>query len=336
MWAKMSVGEGKNGQNDVVLRVRDLRTYFYTRWGVVKAVDGVSFDLHRGETLGIVGESGSGKSVTVLSIMRLIPSPPGKIVGGEVILDGENLLALDEGEMQKVRGRKIALVLQDPMTSLNPVFTIGDQVTEAIRIHQKLPSRRSVLERAVQVLKQVRIPAAEDRVRDYPHQMSGGMRQRVVGAIAISCTPTVLIADEPTTSLDATIQAQYLRLLKEIQQETGLSIIFITHDFGIVAKMCDTVAVMYAGRIVEKGNVRQIFNKPAHPYTKALLASVPKLEEDVERLYSIPGQPPVLHNLPPGCPFAPRCTLAHDRCKVEYPPTVEVEQSHTAACWTLV
>ncbi|MFN3975069.1 MAG: ABC transporter ATP-binding protein [Dehalococcoidia bacterium] len=328
------MAERKNGQ-DVVLRVRDLRTYFYTRWGVVKAVDGVSFDLHRGETLGIVGESGSGKSVTVLSIMRLIPSPPGKIVSGEVLLDGENLLGMDEGEMQKVRGRKIALILQDPMTSLNPVFTIGDQVMEAIRIHQRLPSKKSLVDKAVEVLKQVKIPAAEARLRDYPHQMSGGMRQRVVGAIAISCEPTVLIADEPTTSLDATIQAQYLRLLKEIQRQSGLSIIFITHDFGIVAKMCDTVAVMYAGRIVEKGGVRQIFNTPAHPYTKALLGSVPKLEEDVERLYSIPGQPPVLHNLPPGCPFVPRCPVAQERCRAEYPPTVRVGDGHTAACWTL-
>lgn len=336
MGAEMSLTVGKEARNDVVLRVRNLRTYFYTRWGVVKAVDGVSFDLHRGETFGIVGESGSGKSVTVLSIMRLIPSPPGKIVSGEVILDGENLLALDEGEMQKVRGRKIALILQDPMTSLNPVLSIGDQVMEAIRIHQKMPNKKSLVEKAIEVLKQVKIPAAETRLRDYPHQMSGGMRQRVVGAIAISCAPTVLIADEPTTSLDATIQAQYLRLLKEIQRQSGLSIIFITHDFGIVAKMCDTVAVMYAGRIVEKGDVRQIFNTPAHPYTKALLGSVPKLEEDVERLYSIPGQPPVLHNLPPGCPFVPRCPVAQERCKVEYPPSTQVGDSHTADCWTLV
>lgn len=336
MGAEMSLTVGKEARNDVVLRVRNLRTYFYTRWGVVKAVDGVSFDLHRGETFGIVGESGSGKSVTVLSIMRLIPSPPGKIVSGEVILDGENLLALDEGEMQKVRGRKIALILQDPMTSLNPVLSIGDQVMEAIRIHQKMPNKKSLVEKAIEVLKQVKIPAAETRLRDYPHQMSGGMRQRVVGAIAISCAPTVLIADEPTTSLDATIQAQYLRLLKEIQRQSGLSIIFITHDFGIVAKMCDTVAVMYAGRIVEKGDVRQIFNTPAHPYTKALLGSVPKLEEDVERLYSIPGQPPVLHNLPPGCPFLPRCPVAQERCKVEYPPSTQVGDSHTADCWTLV
>jgi oligopeptide/dipeptide ABC transporter ATP-binding protein len=327
--------EGGSPRDRVVLQVRGLRTYFYTRWGVVKAVDGVTFDLRRGETLGIVGESGSGKSVTALSIMRLIPSPPGKIVGGEVYLDGENLLALDEGEMRKVRGKKIALILQDPLTSLNPVLSIGDQVTEAIRIHQGVP-RRSALERAVEVLRKMRIPAPEDRVRDYPHQMSGGMRQRVVGAIAISCTPSVLIADEPTTSLDATIQAQYLRLLKEIQQQTGLSLIFITHDFGIVAKMCDRVAVMYAGRIVESGDVRQIFNRPAHPYTRALLASVPKLEEEVERLYAIPGQPPVLHHLPPGCPFAPRCPLTRDRCLEEYPPTVEVEGGHTAACWALV
>ena len=262
-----------------VLKVENLRTYFRTRWGEVKAVDGVSFELRKGETLGIVGESGSGKSVTVLSMMRLIPIPPGRIVEGTITLDGEDLLQLSESEMSKVRGSKIALIIQDPMTSLNPVFTIGNQVTEAIRIHQDIP-KRSVMEKALEVLRKVNIPAAESRIRDYPHQLSGGMRQRVVGAIGVSCQPLVLIADEPTTSLDVTIQAQYLKLLRDLQQESGMSLIFITHDFGIVAKMCDRVAVMYAGKIVELGSVRDIFNKPSHPYTEALLASVPKMEED--------------------------------------------------------
>ena len=265
-------------KTDIVLQVEDLRTYFRTRWGTVKAVDGISFHLRRGETLGIVGESGSGKSVTMLSLMRLVPSPPGEIVSGKIVLDGEDLVPLSDRDMNRVRGSKIALIIQDPMTSLNPVFTIGNQVTEAIRIHQNIP-RRSVLDQALDVLRKVNIPAAESRVKDYPHQMSGGMRQRVVGAIGISCQPQVLIADEPTTSLDVTIQAQYLKLLKELQRDSDLSLIFITHDFGIVAKMCDRVAVMYAGRIVEQGSVRDIFNNPSHPYTEALLASVPRMEE---------------------------------------------------------
>ena len=269
-----------------ILKVENLRTYFRTRWGTVKAVDGVNFELRRGETLGIVGESCSGKSVTMLSLMRLIPIPPGRIVEGSITLDGEDLLQLSESEMSKVRGGKIALIIQDPMTSLNPVFSIGNQVTEAIRIHQDIP-RRTVMEKALEVLRKVNIPAAESRIRDYPHQLSGGMRQRVVGAIGISCQPLVLIADEPTTSLDVTIQAQYLKLLRDLQTEFNMAMIFITHDFGIVAKMCDRVAVMYAGKIVEMGSVRDIFNKPSHPYTEALLASVPKMEEDVDRLYAI-------------------------------------------------
>ena len=321
--------------NDVVLEVDDLRTYFQTRWGTVKAVDGVSFTLRRGEVLGIVGESGSGKSVTMLSLMRLVPTPPGHIVGGKIILDGEDLLQMSEREMSKLRGSKIGLIIQDPMTSLNPVFTIGNQVSEAIKIHQDIPKKR-VLERTLDVLRKVNIPAAESRVRDYPHQMSGGMRQRVVGAISISCEPTVLIADEPTTSLDVTIQAQYLRLLKEIQRDSNMALIFITHDFGIVAKMCDRVAVMYAGKIVEQGNVRDIFNQPSHPYTEALLASVPKLEEDVDRLYSIEGQPPTLHDLPQGCPFAPRCQYTMDRCWEEYPPEITAGADHSASCWRLI
>ena len=317
-----------------VLKVENLRTYFRTRWGEVKAVDGVSFELRKGETLGIVGESGSGKSVTVLSMMRLIPIPPGRIVEGTITLDGEDLLQLSESEMSKVRGSKIALIIQDPMTSLNPVFTIGNQVTEAIRIHQDIP-KRSVMEKALEVLRKVNIPAAESRIRDYPHQLSGGMRQRVVGAIGISCQPLVLIADEPTTSLDVTIQAQYLKLLRDLQQESGMSLIFITHDFGIVAKMCDRVAVMYAGKIVELGSVRDIFNKPSHPYTEALLASVPKMEEDVDRLYAIEGQPPLLHDLPVGCSFADRCPYVMDRCREEYPPEFPVDEGHYSACWRL-
>ena len=320
--------------DDVVLEVQDLRTYFQTRWGTVKAVDGVSFSVRAGETLGVVGESGSGKSVTMNSLMRLVPSPPGRIVGGKVILDGQDVLKLSEREMSRVRGSKIGIILQDPMTSLNPVFTIGNQVRETISIHQDIP-RRSVFEMAVDVLRKVRIPAAEVRVRDYPHQMSGGMRQRVVGAIGISCQPLVLIADEPTTSLDATIQAQYLKLLKDIQRESDLAIIFITHDFGIVAKMCDRVAVMYAGKIVEMGDVRSIFNRPSHPYTEALLNSVPKMEADVDRLTSIEGQPPALHEQLTGCPFAPRCPYVMERCSEEYPPETQVADGHSASCWRL-
>ena len=317
---------------ETVLSVEDLRTHFTTRWGTVKAVDGISFDLRKGETLGIVGESGCGKSVTMLSLMRLIPTPPGRIVSGKIVLDGEDIVPIDEQEMAQIRGSKIALIIQDPMTSLNPVFSIGDQVEEAIKIHQDIP-KTSIVDRALEVLRKVNIPAAETRVKDYPHQMSGGMRQRVVGAIGISCQPQVLIADEPTTSLDVTIQAQYLKLLKDIQKDSDLSIIFITHDFGIVAKMCDRVAVMYAGRIVEHGSVRDIFNKPSHPYTEALLASVPRMDRVVDRLFSIEGQPPPLHDLPVGCAFADRCPVVMDKCRDEYPEIKAVSDGHTAACW---
>ncbi|MEX0761297.1 MAG: ABC transporter ATP-binding protein [Dehalococcoidia bacterium] len=322
-------------QEEVVLDVKDLRTYFTTRWGTVKAVDGVSYHVKKGETLGVVGESGSGKSVTALSIMRLVPSPPGHIVGGEVILNGRDILQLSEDQMTKVRGGEIAMILQDPMSALNPVFTIENQVGEAIQIHQGLKGR-SLWDKVVDALKKVRIPAAETRAKDYPHQLSGGMRQRVVGAIGISSEPAVIIADEPTTSLDVTIQAAYLRLLRQIQSEEGAAIIFITHDFGIVAKMCDRVAVMYAGRIVETGDVRQIFNTPQHPYTHALIESVPKLEEKTGRLLQIEGQPPLLYNLPPGCPFAPRCTRVIDRCREEYPPTETAGTDHIFNCWNPV
>ena len=315
---------------DVVLEVKDLQTYFVTRWGIVKAVDGVSFNLRKGETLGIVGESGSGKSVTTLSMMRLVPSPPGHIVGGEVILEGENILELDEKEMEKVRGSRIAMVLQDPMTALNPVFDIENQVGEALKIHERLKGD-GLRNTVVDMLRKVRIPAPDIRMKDYPHQLSGGMRQRVVGAIGISCNPSVLIADEPTTSLDATIQAQYLRLLRELQEETGVGIIFITHDFGIVAKMCDRVAVMYAGKIVEQGDVRQIFNDPRHPYTEALINSVPKMEENVERLYAIPGNPPSVTERPSGCNFQPLCDGNTPECVTSEPILIEESPDHWVA-----
>jgi oligopeptide/dipeptide ABC transporter ATP-binding protein len=319
---------------DTILEVKDLHTYCFTKYGVVRAVDGVSFSIRQGETLGIVGESGCGKTMTALSLLRLVPQPTARIVQGQILLQGENLLDKSEREMRQVRGQRISMILQDPQTSLNPVFTIGNQLIEAIKINHQSRTRELV-QRAIEALKHVRVAAPERRVDDFPHQMSGGMKQRVVGAIALSCEPHVIIADEPTTSLDVTIQAQYLRLLREIQEETGLSIIFITHDFGIVAKMCDRVMVMYAGRIVERGSVRDIFNHPSHPYTQALLNSVPKLEERVGRLYSIEGQPPALWNLPTGCRFAPRCPYVDERCEKEYPPSVTVQEGHTADCWRL-
>jgi oligopeptide/dipeptide ABC transporter ATP-binding protein len=319
---------------DVILEVEDLHTYCFTRWGVVRAVDGVSFSLRQGEALGIVGESGCGKTMTALSLLRLLPRPAARIVKGTIRLEGENLLDKSEREMRSIRGRRISMILQDPQTSLNPVFTVGNQLIEAIRIHHK-DGRRSLARRAIDSLKQVRVAAPERRVQDYPHQISGGMKQRVVGAIAISSEPQVIIADEPTTSLDVTIQAQYLRLLREIQEETNLALIFITHDFGIVAKMCDRVMVMYAGRPVESGPVREIFNRPSHPYTQALLRSVPTMDEEVERLVSITGQPPALWDLPPGCRFAARCPHVEDRCRREYPPAFPVGEGHSADCWRL-
>lgn len=314
--------------SEVVLDVKNLQTHFATRWGTVKAVDGVSYSVRRGETLGVVGESGSGKSVTALSIMRLVPSPPGHIVGGEVNLNGRNVLDLSEREMTQVRGGEISMILQDPMTALNPVFTVENQVGEAIRIHQRLRGR-ALWDSIVDALRKVRIPAPDTRAKDYPHQLSGGMRQRVVGAIGISTNPDIIIADEPTTSLDVTIQAAYLRLLRQIQREAGVGIIFITHDFGIVAKMCDRVAVMYAGRVVESADVRTIFNSPLHEYTKALINSVPKLEEKTGRLPQIEGQPPLLYNLPEGDAFAPRSPLEYEpEDAMVRPALVEVEPGH--------
>ncbi len=319
---------------DIVLQVEDLRTHFHTRTGVVKAVDGVSFHVRRGETLGIVGESGSGKSVTALSVLRLVPEPAGRIVGGRIVFDGQDLMEKSKREMSEIRGLGICMIPQDPMTSLNPVFSIRDQLTETLRAGRH-PSGGSTWEQAVELLRRVRIPAPEVRMRSFPHQMSGGMRQRVVGAIAVSRAPQVLIADEPTTSLDATIQLQYLRLLKDIQEETGVAIIFITHDFGVVSRMCDRVAVMYAGKIVETAGVVDLFSAPSHPYTEALLRSLPDVNEEVEWLTAIEGQPPNPDDLPQGCSFEPRCPYAFDRCRAEYPVEFAVEPGHTARCWRL-
>jgi oligopeptide/dipeptide ABC transporter ATP-binding protein len=314
------------------LEVRDLKTSFFTRRGVVRAVDGVSFSLDRGETLGLVGESGCGKTITCMSILRLVPKPAGKIVEGQIVFDGQNLLGKTEDEMRKIRGGRISMVLQDPMTSLNPVFTIGNQTGEVIALHQNARGR-TLLEKVREVLRLVRIPSPEVAVKNYPHQMSGGMRQRVVGAIAISCQPDLLIADEPTTSLDVTIQAQYLKLLKDIQQQLGMAMIFITHDFGIVARMCDRVAVMYAGKIVESATTRELFNNPTHPYTVALLRSLPRIDVRMEKLYSIEGQPPTLLDPPLGCMFAPRCEAKDERCKDKMPPATQVGEGHIVSCW---
>ena len=315
-----------------VLDVRGLRTHLVTRWGTVKAVDGVSFSVSEGETLGLVGESGSGKSMTCLSIVRLVPRPAARILGGTVLLDGEDLLTKSEPEMQRIRGRKIAMILQDPMSSLNPVFSIGMQVREPLAMYHKLRGR-ALIERAAGLLASVRIPSPGARLRAFPHQLSGGMRQRVVGAMAIAAPPRLLIADEPTTSLDLTIQAQYLALLEELQERHRLALIFITHNLGIVSRICDRVAVMYAGRIVEMGPVRQLFTVPAHPYTRALLESIPRLGAKLERLAAIDGQPPDLARLPDGCAFAPRCPHVMDRCRAEAPPEFVVSEGQVSRCW---
>jgi oligopeptide/dipeptide ABC transporter ATP-binding protein len=315
-----------------LLAVENLRTHFFTRRGVVKAVDGVSFTLDAGETLALVGESGSGKSVTCLSLVRLVPEPAGRIVGGRVLLDGEDLLQKSRAQMRRVRGKQIAMVLQDPMTSLNPALTIGLQVGEVVRLHQHVHGR-TLRDRVLDALRRLRISAADTRLGQYAHQFSGGMRQRVSSAIALSCAPRVLIADEPTTSLDVTIQAQYLELLKEVQAKAGVAVILVTHDFGIVAANADRVAVMYAGRIVEMGTTLQVFNHPRHPYTQALLRCLPDVELKREQLVEIGGQPPDLAQLPPGCPFAPRCPERHAACERELPQAVTVEPGHTAACW---
>ena len=318
-----------------LLDVRGLSTHYISSRGtrVTRAVDDVSFTLDSGETLGIVGESGSGKTTLALSLLRLLPTAA-RIMGGEILFDGEDLVKKKPDEMRRIRGKKIAMILQDPMASLNPLFTIGNQVAEPIRVHDHV-SRRSAWQKARDLLRAVRIPAPEARVKEYPHQMSGGMRQRIVGAIGISCEPKLLIADEPTTSLDLTIQAQYLNLLAELQRKHHLALIFITHNLGIVAKMCDRVAVMYAGRIVETGPVRQIFSDPAHPYTVALLDSIPRLTANRERLTAIDGQPADPAALPDGCSFHPRCGKTMDRCRVTAPPEFRLTPEQAVRCWLL-
>jgi len=294
-------------------------------------VDDVTLSLDQGQTLGIVGESGSGKTTLALTLLRMLP-PAARIVSGEMLFEGSDLIKKPENEMRRIRGKRIAMILQDPMMSLNPLFTVGDQVAEPIRVHEGTP-RRSAWKRATELLKAVRIAAPETRVGEYPHQLSGGMRQRIVGAIAISCEPRILIADEPTTSLDVTIQAQYLNLLRDLQRSHNLALIFITHNLGIVAKMCDQVAVMYAGRMVEAGPVKQIYNAPAHPYTRALLESIPRLGDNRQRLTAIDGQPPDPSAPPPGCAFHPRCPKVMDRCRSEAPPEFRVTDTQTSRCW---
>ena len=314
-----------------ILKVEDLRTYFYTEDGVVKAVDGVSFELYEGETLGIVGESGSGKSVTSLSIMRLLDEK-GKIVGGKIIFKGRNLLELSEDEMRKIRGNEIAMIFQEPMVALNPVYTIGDQIMEAIMLHQGV-GEKEAREMAIDLLRKVGIPEPEKRVDQYPHQLSGGMRQRAMIAMALSCRPSILIADEPTTALDVTIQAQILDLMKELQKEYGMALIMITHDMGVIAETADRVVVMYAGQVVEYGEVHEIFKSPKHPYTYGLLSSIPRLDIEQEKLRSIPGTVPDPLNFPPGCRFHPRCEFAEERCRLEEPKMEEVKEGHYSRCF---
>ena len=324
----MSVDSGGNGS---LLSVRSLATYFDTDDGTVKAVDGVDFDLSKGKTLGVVGESGSGKSVTSLSIMRLIPEPPGKIVSGRIDFAGKDLLSLSEEEMRRMRGNRIAMIFQDPMTSLNPFMRISEQLMETTRLHRG-HGRDEAYEHAVEMLELVGIPDARSRVDSYPHEFSGGMRQRVMIAIALSCEPELLIADEPTTALDVTIQAQILELIRKIRDETGTSVILITHDLGVVAGMTDDIVVMYAGKVFERAPTRKLFATPSNPYTKGLLRSVPGPRSAGETLYQIPGLPPDLSRLGPGCPFAPRCDRREAICDSQYPPFVELAADHHSLC----
>jgi len=325
--------EARTGET--VLDVKNLHTVFFTNSGLFRAVDDVSFTVRRGETLAIVGESGCGKSVTALSVMRLVPDPPGRIVGGSVTLEGTDLLELDEAEMREVRGNRISMIFQEPMTSLNPLMRIGDQITEVVRLHRET-SAREAWQQAVDMLRLVRIPEPERRAREYPHQLSGGMRQRAMIAIALACRPALLIADEPTTALDVTIQAQILALIVDLQNTLGTGLILITHDLGVVAQTAQRVIVMYAGRKVEEATVEALFENPRHPYTRGLMASMPEVISEGTRadarLTEIPGMVPSLTNLPPGCAFAPRCTLAIDRCRAEYPPLQDFN-GHLSACW---
>ncbi|MCH2317735.1 MAG: ABC transporter ATP-binding protein [SAR202 cluster bacterium] len=316
-----------------LLEVKDLATHFFTQDGVVKAVDGISYTLAEGEVLGVVGESGCGKSVHALSIMRLVANPPGRIVAGEILFEGENLLNMDDSEMRHIRGNRIAMVFQEPMTSLNPVLTIGRQLTETLELHQKM-ARREARTRAAELLQTVGIPDSESRLSDYPHQFSGGMRQRVMIAMALSCNPRLIIADEPTTALDVTIQAQILELMRDLAVEFGTAMVIITHNLGVVARYAHRVVVMYAGKIVETGTAHDIYRNPRHPYTIALLNSVPRLDATERvRLDAIEGLPPDLVDLPQGCSFAPRCKYAYERCTQETPVLLETDTNHTSACW---
>ncbi len=314
-----------------LLSVRGLRIEFGTDQGPARAVDDLSFDLNAGEVLGIVGESGSGKSVTALSIMGLLPTPPGRVTAGEILFEGEDLLRKSRNDMRKIRGNEISMIFQEPMTSLNPVFTIGDQLTEAVRWHERV-SMATARDRAIEMLSKVGIPSPERRLADYPHQLSGGMRQRVMIAMALSCSPKLLLADEPTTALDVTIQAQILDLLRALQEEFRMAVIIITHNLGVVAEFADRVLVMYAGRTVEQASVEGVFDRPSHPYTEGLLASIPDLEADVLRLTAIPGTLPNPHELPPGCRFQPRCGYAREECTAALPPLLPVAPAHYAAC----
>ncbi len=326
----MTNGFTHNGEP--LLRVRALKTHFHTDQGVARAVDGVSFDLPAGKTLALVGESGCGKSVTAMSLLRLIPSPPGVVSGTGVFFENRNLLELTENEMRRIRGNDLSMIFQEPMTSMNPVFRVGRQIAAVLRLHQGL-SERAARKETLAMLERVGIPAAERRMDDYPHQMSGGMLQRVMIAMALACRPKVLIADEPTTALDVTIQAQILELLKTLQQETGMSVLLITHDLGIVAETADDVAVMYAGRIVETASVNALFAAPQHPYTKGLFASLPALQRGKDRLYTIRGTVPAATAFPAGCRFHPRCPHALECCALKEPALLETAPGHHAACW---
>jgi oligopeptide/dipeptide ABC transporter ATP-binding protein len=318
--------------NQPVLSIRGLRTHFVTPERTVRAVDGVSYDLHPGKTLAVVGESGSGKSVHALSILRLLPEPPAKIVGGEILFQGKDLLKMSPDQMREIRGNRIAMIFQEPMTSLNPVLEIGEQIAEAVILHQGA-SKEKAWAKAVDLLRKVGIPHPEERVHDYPHQFSGGMRQRAMIAIALSCEPDVLIADEPTTALDVTIQAQILELMKDLQREYHMAIVLITHNIGVVAEMADDVVVMYAGRPVESAPIGELFKDPKHPYTKGLLASVPSIYTRKERLEAIPGQPPDLGGGFVGCPFSPRCVSVMERCKTDDPPAFDLAGGRMSNCW---
>jgi peptide/nickel transport system ATP-binding protein/oligopeptide transport system ATP-binding protein len=322
-------------ENHHLLRIRNLHTYFFLDEGVLKAVDGIDLDLREGETLGIVGESGCGKSVTALSILQLIPSPPGKIVKGEITFEGRDLLALSEAEMRKIRGRSISMIFQEPMTCLNPVFQVGDQISEILRLHEGI-SRKEAWERSIEMLKRVGIPSPEHRVKEYPHHLSGGMRQRAMIAMAMACSPKLMIADEPTTALDVTIQAQILELMTHLKQEKAMSLILITHNLGVIAETVQNVLVMYAGRIFEYADVRSIFMNPKHPYTRGLLNSIPRVDRDdtkKERLEAIPGLVPSLLDLPEGCKFFDRCKYAFHPCAGEEPPLREKDSGHFVRCW---